>query len=513
MTLQLRIAARMDVGMVRDHQEDDYAIASDVSTGHWGFNKNESLTPGPLGTLLLVADGMGGANAGEVASNTAVEGVRHFFTKIREVATPEEQVPTDIGEFLSDAILNAHQHILRKAEQVPETQGMGTTIVVVWILQQTAHVAWVGDSRCYLMNAKKGLLAISKDHSYVQQLIDKGELTEENAFLHPHRNVIMQSLGGTAQLPKPSYVKVSLEPGDRLLLCSDGLNTMLPDGSIQSILAQEINTDDCVRKLIQAANEAGGRDNITVVMADVVSDEPVNYPIAGALDEAAVPQPKSGTLPVNQQIEASAFEHQPIPAPPLKRPIWPILITLLALVGVIGLLYWANSTRLRPSSRKEAIVKPQEKDIENFADKVRQDSIKAVEKAKLDSLAAKGNNNTLTEAESAALEQLENASSNTTASPKEPLNRPGAYMLSYTYGKSRKDAQKRSASLAKKIGRNYTIKVLASINCGQSKGQQLDSCYEVVIRPFNSHMAADSFKKKNPDFSLFTPKRDRPNTN
>ena len=147
---------------------------------------------------------------------------------------------------------------------------MGTTLVVGLIRDSTLHLAWLGDSRCYLYRRGAGLAYLSKDHSYVQMLVDAGRITMDEAFDHPGLNIITRSLmcleGDDVT---PDYRAVPLQQGDRMLFCSDGLNGMLRDQEIDAILSAEKNPRGCVDRLVSTANEKGGKDNISVIVVDV----------------------------------------------------------------------------------------------------------------------------------------------------------------------------------------------------------------------------------------------------
>ena len=503
MTLQLRIAARTDVGQVRDHQEDDYAVASDLTIDYWGFKKSEVFKTSSLGTLLLVADGMGGANAGEVASRTAVEGVRSYFSKLSKLGQTLDQLPKKPNEILKDAILSAHQHILHKAETDPETQGMGTTIVLAWIIGNAVHVSWVGDSRCYLLNVSQGLKALSKDHSYVQQLIDKGELKEEESFLHPHRNVILQSLGGIAQLPQPSYNQLNLEAGDRILLCSDGLNTMLQDDAIHTILAEVQDIDDCVRALISAANEAGGRDNITVILADALGDKavihkkPATSKPQARVDSPAQPKAIPYQEPVNQNV---TFDHQPIPTPPAKRRslLLPVLIVFVVLASVIALVFWFN---------KKNEIAPDPKDITEINDRwkarLERDSIenarrKAHEATSSTGSAAENPNQQIPDTTKPVQPPI--SPDPKTQRPVNPESFKGQIILSRSF-EVRNYALQEKKKLEAKFGSKYFIDFKVTNNCG-SPGK-IDSCFLVILGAFPNKSVADSFEKRNPTIGRY----------
>lgn len=220
------------VGLRREHNEDTYY--GDAGMGLW-----------------LVADGMGGHEFGEVASALARE------TIVKEVKS---------GKSLAEAIRAADQEILRQSQRRAEALPMGTTIAAVLVRDGRFEVGWVGDSRAYLWNGE--LRQVSQDHSYVQELIEQGAITPEQARTHPHRNVVTQALGVT----DPSSLKIETISGEftsgmQLLLCSDGLTEEVDDAQIARVLArQDLTAQECVEQLIMAALDGGGSDNVTVVL-------------------------------------------------------------------------------------------------------------------------------------------------------------------------------------------------------------------------------------------------------
>lgn len=220
------------VGLRREHNEDTYY--ADSSLGLW-----------------LVADGMGGHEFGEVASALARD------TVVREVRN---------GRGLADAIRRADEEIIAHSRRRAEGLPMGTTIAATRIDGNRFEVSWVGDSRVYLWNGH--LMQLSQDHSYVQELIDQGAITSEQARSHPHRNVVTQALGVTD--PESLDVETitgELKPGMQLLLCSDGLTEEVSDADIEDVLGRkELSAQECVEHLVMAALDGGGSDNITVLL-------------------------------------------------------------------------------------------------------------------------------------------------------------------------------------------------------------------------------------------------------
>lgn len=265
MALKFTLFGNTHVGSVRDHNEDNFAVCSDLSDKLWSFAKDEARTLSEKGALLVVADGMGGTNAGEVASDIAQNSVKKAFEAL-------ETIPAGTKErenFLKKVIVQAHQEVVRHQEENLDTAGMGTTLVIAWVIDDMIHAAWSGDSRCYVYDEGKALVPFSEDHSIVWELVKKGDLTAEEARLHPNSNIISQSLGDPKNAPKPDVKTRPLYAGNKILVCSDGLNGMISDGEIQAFLQRDQDVAQTCRELVEAANAAGGHDNITCLLLEV----------------------------------------------------------------------------------------------------------------------------------------------------------------------------------------------------------------------------------------------------
>jgi PPM family protein phosphatase len=264
----LRITSLTHKGMERDHNEDNHIFNPDLSKKEWNFYEHCSVEGlSDQGALLVVADGMGGLNAGEVASQLGVEAIRQYFDQI--LTSEITRNPTAVQNFLAASIAYAHTAIVSHQVIHKDTEGMGTTVVIAWIIGNHLFTSWCGDSRCYKYHADTGLQQISRDHSYVQELVDKGVITREQAFYHPQTNIITQSLGDESHRPKPGFASAELVAGDRILLCSDGLNSMIQDVNIRELIQANAEIQSCAEVLIESANKAGGSDNITVMLCDV----------------------------------------------------------------------------------------------------------------------------------------------------------------------------------------------------------------------------------------------------
>lgn len=278
---RIKLTAATNVGLVRKNNEDNFVVNVDLTKSDWLVPQaEEELYLGKYGALLVVADGMGGANAGEVASAIAIETIQKGFSveKLDKFfAVREKPSENDIRDFVKSLIKKADLNILNKSKQDESTEGMGTTLVLAWLLDDKAYIAWCGDSRCYVFNAGSGICRLSKDHSYVQELIDQGKLDEENAFDHPFSNIITCCLGDPNQRAVPDFRSYNMRDGDLFLLCSDGLCGFCRDDEIIDLIdSLKDSVTECRDGLINAALSAGGYDNVTVGLCKVKMQEEVN---------------------------------------------------------------------------------------------------------------------------------------------------------------------------------------------------------------------------------------------
>jgi protein phosphatase len=300
--------------------------------------------------VFVIADGMGGARAGEVASKIAIE---TFERELPGEGSPEER--------LAECVREANRRIYAQSRPDHEYAGMGTTLTAAYLDDSDLSVAHVGDSRAYLFRDGE-LIRLTRDHSLVGELIERGKLTEEQAAGHPQRSVITRALG-----PEPE-VKVDtrtypVRPGDVLLLCSDGLNSMLSDDQILNVLGAAGSLRDAADELIDAANEAGGRDNITVVlcrMEDVgAGDAPEEATAVGlapvsrvspsrgetSVSTVAPPAPQSASR-AGARVPLARNQGRPTPPPRPRRgarfakPVAALvaIVVVLFLVGAGGYL-------------------------------------------------------------------------------------------------------------------------------------------------------------------------------
>ncbi len=241
------------------------------SVGRKRTNNEDAFAIMPNYGLYLVADGMGGHSAGEVAARLAVQEVVAFFEKHANDEDSTWPYPYDDtlsfhANKIRTAIALANERIQAYASEHPESRGMGTTIVAALAHGDRLIVSHVGDSRAYL-SSKGELKVLTADHSWVSEQVRMGLLTESEAARHPLRNVITKALG-TKDQADADVLETELKVGDRLLLCTDGLNSMAGDDEIAAVLAQGMGLEEASHRLVGLANEKGGEDNITVVLLE-----------------------------------------------------------------------------------------------------------------------------------------------------------------------------------------------------------------------------------------------------
>ncbi len=321
MTLYLRYAARSDRGLVRQNNQDSVYAGS---------------------RLLAVADGMGGHVGGEVASKIVIAAIEYL----------DEDVPgADMLEALREATYASTEHLREVVEERPELDGMGTTLTAMLFNGQRIALCHVGDSRAYLL--RDGTLTqITHDDTFVQALIDEGRITEEEASVHPQRSVILRALNGADIEPDLSMREA--RPGDRYVLCSDGLSSFVSFETIHDGLAIA-DPEEAAERLIDLALRAGGPDNVTVIVADVldddesasVSDSPV---VDGAAGDNQGQREVTGTTPAARAAIATKNDraapreedeqHNESDAEPPKKKGKRLLITVLVVIlAVIGLFF------------------------------------------------------------------------------------------------------------------------------------------------------------------------------
>lgn len=339
-TEDLVVAAATDVGMRRSGNEDSHVV--------WVSDDPAELER--RGVLLVVADGMGGANAGEVASQLAASTVLETFR-----AGPGD----DPAAALREAIERANARVHEQAGRSAETTGMGTTCTAVAVRHDRVWLGHVGDSRACLVRGEQ-LHRLTQDHTLVSQLVHMGQLTEDEAKTDPRRNVITRSVGALAHVDVDAgEMEGRLQSGDALVLCSDGLHGLVSDGEI-AMIAGESQPDEACKDLITLANERGGPDNITVIVVRALDPKaapaaspaaaekpsvdstqilPAAVPPAAAPPSAPTPAPASTPGPASDAPAPGAAA--PRKAPPAAM-LAGVMIGLLALAGFVGSQLWGQ---------------------------------------------------------------------------------------------------------------------------------------------------------------------------
>lgn len=271
--MKIRISSRLDIGKLKENNEDSLAYCADLSQQEWREDDMASFLPlGDFGAIAVIADGMGGANAGEVASSVSIESIRDTFTAARVSAAVKGGEDT-IKSLLIEAIKQADTAILQRIATDAGTQGMGTTIVVCWVLSDKAYVVWCGDSRCYSYHPAQGLRALTHDHSLVQEMVDNGDITPEEAFYHPDGNIITRGLGDFGSEVNPDFVVHSIKENETLMLCSDGLCGYCIDRDLEACMDENYtDTANCCNSLLKQALDVGGYDNVGIITMSIIQD-------------------------------------------------------------------------------------------------------------------------------------------------------------------------------------------------------------------------------------------------
>ena len=265
----IRLGAKTDLGRVRENNEDKFDF----------FEPEDPSVLATKGCFYAVADGMGGHSAGQIACEMALKTV---------IATYYASPSAETESCLRQAVIEANSLIYETAQAVPDQQGMGTTLTAVIVLEDRLTIAQVGDSRAYLLRDRQ-ITQLTDDHSWVAEQVRLGTMTLAEAQVSPFRNIITRSIG-TAAAVEPDVFTHDLQVGDTLVLCSDGLSGHLEPFEIQSV-AEQHSPSAAALSLVEAANERGGRDNITAVVLAVRALTPYSGSAALALPDGAAPVP------------------------------------------------------------------------------------------------------------------------------------------------------------------------------------------------------------------------------
>jgi PPM family protein phosphatase len=271
-----------DTGHVRASNEDHFLIAR---IGRYFETVGTSLPAGEVpdradeaGYALIVADGMGGHAAGELASRITIREMVRLALALPDwiVRLDEDTVDEAVGRS-EQRITEAHRALIAEGRREPGLKGMGSTVTAVRNLGRMLQIAHVGDSRAYLLRAGK-LTRLTRDHTYVQMMVDSGRLTREAAAKSSSRHILVNAVGGVNDSVRVDVEHMPLENGDRVLLCSDGLTDLVSDDAIRLVLLDEPTSEDACRVLVDRALAAGGRDNVTAVVASYRWDEQAPTP-------------------------------------------------------------------------------------------------------------------------------------------------------------------------------------------------------------------------------------------
>jgi serine/threonine protein phosphatase PrpC len=274
----MRIAACgvSDAGTVRSNNEDAYAFVDLTSGQVVDIDASQKvLEVGARGALIVVSDGMGGEKAGEVAAALVIEGMREHLARARQ-GEGEAGEQGDAAALLCGAVLHANARVL-EAAKVEGREGMGATVTAVLVQGTNAYTAEVGDSRAYVLRQGE-LVQITKDQTYIQVLIDRGAMPLEQIMKSTAKNVILQAIGKAPELVVAQR-RLALRQGDGILVCSDGLHGQVQEKEIRDMLLLTDSFEEATARLAVAANQAGGKDNVTIVLVAIDDDSlPVKSP-------------------------------------------------------------------------------------------------------------------------------------------------------------------------------------------------------------------------------------------
>jgi PPM family protein phosphatase len=308
MLTQMDCFGLTDIGRKRPTNQDHYLVADlnksmRVHATSLNLDDETRIYGGSQGKLLIVADGMGGEAEGERASTIAVDQLTTYvLNSLAWCFRLEEEVEIDFEEHLKEALASCQTSIQAMAGKHPEMKSMGTTMTMVYIVWPRAFVVHVGDSRCYLLRERQ-LEQVTQDHTMSAVMAAVGQMTPEQARTSPMRHALWNVLGGRSDDLSVDLYKLTLEPDDKLLLCTDGLYDMVSDAALQQILEADQTAEATCRRLVDLANENGGSDNITAIVSHFFTpklDEPQ------AFVEAEVPL-EALTAPVSDTSKTTTF--------------------------------------------------------------------------------------------------------------------------------------------------------------------------------------------------------------
>jgi len=331
--IRVEIFGKTDLGRTRDHNEDRFLVA-DLTRKAASLQADvRQHTIGPRGTLLVVADGMGGAAAGELASEMATDTIYDHLVKTWNAE--EEITPQRFAYRLKEAVEVANASIHAHAKAHPEVRGMGTTTTAAGVLNDHLYLTQVGDSRAYLIRGGQAH-QITKDQSLMQRLVEAGELTEEEAAHSERRNIILQALGPDPKV-KVDLTHQEVRRGDVLVLCSDGLSGQVKKEEIAKAVTDSSDLAAACDKLIALANERGGPDNITVVVARFDGDG-LRYSGSGVQEDVGHQvYPLIDTETSTEPVPVYKGSRTPVSSKETRQQN---RMLLLALIAIIAALVW-----------------------------------------------------------------------------------------------------------------------------------------------------------------------------
>lgn len=353
--ITFNIAAKCDKAG-RAQNQDNYWVCPNLDkiNDQSSVGNDSDIDLSEKGALLVVADGMGGMKSGEKASEFVIEGIKKSFSNIPESVFGNDVAMTD---FIKNAIITADADIKAYAKQHKESEGMGSTIVLLWLYREKAYCGWCGDSRIYCYNPQNNLVRLSHDHSYVQDLVDDGKITEEEAFDHPDGNIITRSLGDSGEIARPETKIYPIHRRDVFMLCSDGLCGLLDDKKLESILSDNCTSShDALAALWKEGEKEGWSDNATIEVACVTEGGVTPNRKASGYDDgkpkiAPVKKPQSKGVTKDTNVLPNFWQSN-------KQYIIIIAIVALVVIGII--CFFSKDKKTGGSSNQEFNVEQPE---------------------------------------------------------------------------------------------------------------------------------------------------------
>lgn len=276
--MKINISSITDIGLEREQNEDTCAVilpkGDSMKCEKEDFDSNYYIQLNSTGTLAIVADGMGGRNAGEVASHMLIDCFEQECTFETLNNLVKNKDSEESQKFLAKVMSDAHCSMMAHIESHHENLGMATTAAAVWLTPEDMHLAWCGDCRVYSYSPLDGLRQLSHDHSYVQQLVDEHKITIDEAFDHPEGNLVTRGLGDVDVETHADSISMKPILNSMIILCSDGLCGYVRDKEISSIVSKNFTSSSkCSQALLKSALAAGGGDNITIIVLSIIADE------------------------------------------------------------------------------------------------------------------------------------------------------------------------------------------------------------------------------------------------